>query len=165
MVAHIHHAKKHRHTIPVHVTQFIQKNLVAVSNVSRKYGVPASIILAQAGLESGWGQKVEGNAYFGVKGKAPDGASVNIATHEDTKEGHIAIHDNFRAYTSFEDAAEDYAMMLSSNPRFSHAFMFKNDPEKFAEELQRNHYATDVNYAKKIKQVIKSFSLRQYDNP
>jgi flagellum-specific peptidoglycan hydrolase FlgJ len=80
--AHHGHHKKHKHQIPPHVTAFIVAHINGVRAVSRKYNIPVSIILAQGALESGWGLKVVGNAFFGVKGKAPDGGSVSITTHE-----------------------------------------------------------------------------------
>ena len=129
--------------------------------MSAKYGVPVSIILAQAAQESGWGKKVVGNAYFGVKGRAPDGASVSFATHEDTAQGHIGIQDNFRAYKDFSDAADDYGATLKKS--FPSVFANKNNPAQFAEALQRAHYATDPKYAAKLKSIIKNNHLEQYD--
>lgn len=167
MVAHAHKPaaahKKQPRQVPAHVLAFVNGNIVAVKMVSASYRVPPSIILAQAGLESGWGLHVKGNAYFGVKGKAPDGTSVNIATHENTAQGRVAINDNFRAYTSFYEAADDYGRMLSTNSRFAEAFQHTDDAGKFAEALQRGGYATDPGYANKLKTVIKSFHLDQYD--
>lgn len=121
------------------------------------------MLIAQSAQETAWGCHVVNNAYFGIKGKAPDGKTSNFATSEVINGKVIHISNNFRAYTSFADAADDYGRFLNSNARYHAAFHFKNDPEKFVQEMARAGYATDPHYAKSIISIIHSHHLVQYD--
>lgn len=93
--------------------EFVQQTLPIAKEIEAKYGIPADFVIAQSALETGWGGEVEGNAYFGVKGKSPSGKSVNIATTE-CLPNCAATRDNFRAYDSYGEAADDWARMLVS---------------------------------------------------
>ncbi|MFP3567588.1 glucosaminidase domain-containing protein [Paraburkholderia sp. SIMBA_030] len=85
--------------------QFIDTHLAAAQEVQRRYQVPAGVVIAQSALESNWGRSVVGNAYFGVKGRAPGGDSTTFTTHEVINGKAIKIDDAFRAYGSYEEAA------------------------------------------------------------
>ncbi|MBK3843809.1 glycoside hydrolase family 73 protein [Paraburkholderia aspalathi] len=118
---HHHPATRHKpkpHVAPAYVQQFIDTHLAAAQEIQRKYQVPAGVVIAQSALESNWGRSVVGNAYFGVKGRAPSGDSTTFTTHEVINGKAIKIDDAFRAYGSYEDAADDHAQMLRNNPRF-----------------------------------------------
>jgi len=157
-----HHAH-HAHVDAPYVTDFIQKLLPIAQQVKASWGVPVAVTIAQGALESGWGLRVVGNAYFGVKGKSPSGQSVNFATHEETSRGRVAINDNFRAYTSLQEAADDYGRLLRTNPRYERCFAFMNDPNGFADTLQALGYATDHKYARDLKSIIRQHHLAAYD--
>jgi hypothetical protein len=53
---------------PEHVRKFIEMALPAARAVQKKWGVPASVLIAQGAQETGWGRYVKGNAYSGIKG-------------------------------------------------------------------------------------------------
>ena len=144
------------------MTLFINAHVEAAQKVAAKYDIPASVLLAQSAIESQWGQKAPGNAYFGIKGKAPGGASVNIATHGDTAQGHVAIQDNFRAYSDYDEAAEDYGSVITTNKNFAGALLHRKERDKFIDAIAKK-YATDPKYASKVKSVIKTNHLDQYD--
>lgn len=150
---------------PAHVETFIQKALPAARKVKASWGVPVSICIAQAALESAWGQIVKDNAYFGIKGKSQSGASTTFTTTEFVAGKKLTTKDTFRAYKDFEEAADDYGRLLSSNPLYQGCFAFKNDPLKFAEQLQKAGYATDPNYAAKLKSIITTYGIGEYDKP
>jgi len=156
-----HHAPKHREA-PPYVRAFIDTHLEAAQSIQRKYNVPAGVVLAQSALESNWGRAVVGNAFFGVKGQAASGASATFTTHEVINGKAIKINDTFRAYGSFEDAAEDYAKMLRTTPRFRSCFLYANSSQ-FAVALARNGYATDPGYSAKLNAIIRAHKLDQYD--
>lgn len=153
-----------RKTRPANVAVFIAKTLSSAKSVKNKYGVPVSIIIAQAALESGWGRHVKDNAYFGIKAHNTGGATTSFKTTEFIKGKKISTSDTFRAYKDFNEAAQDYGQFLTSNPRYKRAFAYKNYPEKFAEQLQFAGYATDPLYAKKLKTIISTYYLYEYDN-
>ncbi|MET1256344.1 glucosaminidase domain-containing protein [Aliikangiella maris] len=148
---------------PANVCAFIDKTLTAAQSVNAKYRVPVSIIIAQAALESGWGRAVKDNAYFGIKAHNTQGSTTTFTTTEYENGNKITIEDSFRAYADFAEAAEDYGHFLTTNPRYSQAFLYANEPDKFAEELQKAGYATDPQYANKLKSIISTYYLDDFD--
>ncbi len=73
------------------------------------------------------------------------------------------MKDSFRAYIDFSEAAEDYGKFLTTQPRYKPAFIHSKDPLKFADALQRAGYATDPSYASKLKSIITTYYLNEYD--
>lgn len=148
---------------PAHVTAFIAMALPAAKAVMTKWKIPASVMIAQSAQETGWGRSVKGNAYFGIKGKSPSGASVDFGTHEVTGGQSVAITDSFRAYKDFDEAADDYGAFLNGNPRYAAAFKPGIDANAFIDAMAAAGYATDPDYAKKLKAIIRVYDLGQYD--
>lgn len=148
---------------PPYATAFIATLVPVAQAVKKKWGVPIAVLIAQGAQESGWGQHVKGNAYFGIKGKAPGGKSVNFATHEVTDGKSVAITDAFRAYASLEEAADDYGQVLKNNPRWATCFAYSDQPDKFIDHLAS--YATDPDYAQKLKKIVRDHELADYDKP
>lgn len=153
-------AKKPR---PANVIAFITKTLTSAKSVKTKYGIPVSVIIAQAALESGWGRHVKDNAYFGIKAHNTKGSTTSFKTTEYVGGKKVSTSDEFRAYTDFSEAAEDYGKFLSENPRYKMAFAHKANPEKFVEQLQMAGYATDPQYSNKLKAIISTYNLNEYD--
>lgn len=153
-------AKKHR---PANVTVFINNTLKSAKLVKKTYGIPISILIAQAALESGWGRHVKDNAFFGIKAHKTRGSTTSFKTTEFINGKKVQLSDSFRAYKNFNEAALDYGRFLTTNPRYKLALTHKNNPLKFAELLQRAGYATDPLYAKKLKTIISSYYLDEYD--
>ncbi|MGN6527761.1 MAG: glycoside hydrolase family 73 protein [Burkholderiaceae bacterium] len=160
-----HHSvkKKHVHVDPPYVTNFIDAHKDVAQKLGKQYNIPASVLLAQSAQETRWGLKVVGNAYFGIKGKSPAGNSVDFATHEDSASGTEHIQATFRAYESYDEAAEDYAQVVTTNKVFAGALLHRKEPAKFIAELAK-HYATDKKYAQSVVSIIKSHHLEQYDS-
>jgi flagellum-specific peptidoglycan hydrolase FlgJ len=138
---------------PGYVILFVGLHVVAAKTIAARTGVPVEVILAQSALESNWGRTVKDNAYFGIKGKSATGKSTSFSTHEVTLSGQrVSEIDEFRAYSTYAEAADDYASLIQK--RYSAAFAYRNDPEQFAEAVARQGYATDPQYAKKLKSII-----------
>jgi flagellum-specific peptidoglycan hydrolase FlgJ len=76
---------------------------------------------------------------------------------------HEAVNDDFRAYTSLEDAADDYGQFLRNNPRYAACFAYSNQPYIFVDVLAAAGYATDPDYAHKLKSIIRVHTLTVYD--
>lgn len=148
---------------PANVTAFIVKTLADAKSIKTTYKIPVSIVIAQAALESGWGLHVKDNAYFGVKAHNTSGRTTSFRTTEFVNGKNVSITDSFRSYATFKDAAEDYGKFLTSNIRYNAAFLYANDPNKFAEQLQAAGYATDPRYADKLKAIISTYYLDEYD--
>ena len=125
--------------------------------------IPASFTLAQAALESGWGNSVKGFNLFGIKAdKSWHGETIDIPTHEVVKGKRVAITAKFRKYGSWFDSINDHARFLTSNPRYHNAFLV-SDGISFTKMIADAGYATDPAYAEKIISIIQSHQLLKYD--
>jgi flagellar protein FlgJ len=153
-----------RHPLPKHVAAFLRDVSPVAHAIRIRWGVPASVLVAQAAIESGWGLRVIGNAYFGIKEKSPAGETVAFSTHEVVDGSSVAISDKFRVYENFEEAADDYGRFLRSNPRYASCFAEVRDSSHFVDLLAKAGYATNPNYATKVKDLIRKFALSELDN-
>ena len=75
----------------------------------------------------------------------------------------IHITDNFRAYTSFADAADDYGRFLKENSRYASCFQHTTDPVRFAQGVAAAGYATAPDYAAALTRIIRSRGFERYD--
>lgn len=142
---------------------FMQRLLPHAQAAERATGVPASFILGQAALESGWGRGEIRNAdgshsfnLFGIKASAAwKGAAANARTTE--FEGGQAVRrtERFRSYSSYADAFTDFARMLVNHPRYGQAVRGASSAEGYAVAMQRAGYATDPQYASKLARTIR----------
>ncbi|QTF07906.1 hypothetical protein HC231_08150 [Brenneria izadpanahii] len=148
---------------PIHVQKFIDSNLEAAKKVKQDWGIPVSVTLAQSAQETGWGQHVKNNAWFGIKGKSTSGNSVSFRTSEVINGKRISITDSFRSYNDFAESADDYGRFLNTNPRYKSAFNFVDSPNDFIDKIAKAGYATDPNHAKSLKRIITSQNLTEFD--
>lgn len=155
MSGHKHHQKNHAKAVPANVVSFVNLFYKDAKLVSVKSGIPVQVILAQSGLESGWGSKVIGNAYFGVKGKSPKGNSATFGTHENVGGKSIPVNGTFRAYANYAEAADDYASAIQKY--FPAAMADAGDPDQFVKDLQKLGYATAPNYAAQLQKIMANF--------
>ncbi|CAG7623118.1 glycoside hydrolase family 73 protein [Paenibacillus allorhizosphaerae] len=133
----------------------------AVSEQQRT-GVLASVTMAQAALESGWGSAAPGNNLFGIKGTASD-----LATLEYVNGRFVTVHNGFRVYDSWEDSIADHSDFLLQNSRYAAAGFFERsqalDYTGAAYALQSAGYAADPQYAIKLISIIQTYQLAEYD--
>lgn len=149
-------------SLPDYVRAFRDKLTEHAKKASELTGIPANFMLGQAALESGWGRReivgADGSRshnVFGVKaGKNWTGRTVDVATTEYVNGVPQKRIEKFRAYDSYSAAFEDYARMLSNNPRYKNVVANAQDAHGFALGLQRAGYATDPNYAQKLTNII-----------
>lgn len=130
----------------------------------RRTGVPASVTLAQAALETGWGRATIGDAknLFGIKGRGPAG-SITVRTREVVNGRSVYINAAFRKYNTWLESVEDHANLLKNGSRYRRAFQYSNNPDQFAREIHRAGYATDPNYSRTLISLMKSYNLYQWD--
>jgi flagellar protein FlgJ len=174
-----HHRKMHE-ALHGSKQNFILSAAAPAHQCELKTGVPASVTIAQAILESGWGVHHIGNAnnYFGVKAfldksgvvKFGNHATgyVNVKTHEHEKGKDFVTSANFRAYSSMADSFLDHGEFLAKNRRYRSAiekYKKNGDADEFAHGLQSATYATDPNYAKKLIDIMKKYNLYRYNSP
>lgn len=141
---------------------FLEKMLPHAREAERQTGVPASFILGQAALESGWGKGEIRNSdgsnsfnLFGIKAtRGWRGATTQVTTTE--FEGSQAVRQKaaFRSYGSYTEAFADYARMLAGSPRYAGVVRNATTAEAFAGGMQRAGYATDPQYAAKLARTI-----------
>ncbi|MFM7217472.1 MAG: glucosaminidase domain-containing protein, partial [Bacteroidota bacterium] len=125
----------------------------------KKSGVPASITLAQACLESSDGNSplaVEANNHFGIKCANWDGPSY----YQDDD----APNECFRKYASVFESFDDHSSFLKNRPRYASLFQLEpTDYKSWAHGLKQAGYATDPRYAHRLITIIEEYQLNRYD--
>jgi flagellar protein FlgJ len=161
-------------------SEFIKKYLPFAEEAENKTGISAIAILAQSALETGWGKHCPGNMMFGIKaGRIWPGEKQLIRTkeiHKTNDRKYPIIHsitklsdgkylydvsDWFRKYESPADSFADHGhLILNAKDKhkrliYASAIPVRSNAEKFVEEIAKSGYATDPNYAKKLKLIIR----------
>jgi flagellum-specific peptidoglycan hydrolase FlgJ len=137
--------------------------IAAAKQAQASTGIPASVSLAQFGLESGWGKHMPPNSNnpFGIK--AFHGGGVSSETTEVVNGKVVHEEQPFAVYPDLKTAFLAHALLLTHNPVYKDAMVVLPDVTKFV-PLMAKHYATDPNYAMKIFGIIHSGNLTQYDS-
>lgn len=139
-------------------------------------GVPAEAVMAQAAVESGWGEIAPGNMFFGIKdtdgvngneqllttteysrsanASFPNIISVTPVLRNGQKYFKYKIKDYFRKYDTPAAGFADHAKFFLTNPRYAKAMELKGDYKQFIDAIAHAGYATDPNYAKTLKDVV-----------
>lgn len=128
---------------------------------AERLGVAPELVQAHAALESGWGQRplrtadgASSHNLFGIKaGAGWDGASGESTTTEYVNGAALRTRERFRAYPDAASAFQDYARVLTDNPRYRGALNTGSDAQAFAQGLARGGYATDPGYAAKLARI------------
>ncbi len=142
---------------------FIEMLAGAAQDCQRKTGIPASITLAQAALESGWGKDAAGNNLFGIKADSSwKGPTISFRTTEHVDGKDVKLVDKFRRYDSWLASMVDHAQFLLKNPRYAKCFK-QIDGAGWARELQACGYATDPAYSDKLIAIMRGRNLALYD--
>jgi LysM repeat protein len=127
----------------------------------QKYGIPASITLAQGILESGGGQSElarKSNNHFGIKCHA-EWKGEKVYHDDDLKQ------ECFRKYTKVEESYEDHSLFLTERSRYAGLFKLNGkDYKGWAKGLQEAGYATDRAYANRLIKLIEDYELYRYDS-
>ncbi len=139
---------------------------IAIREMHRS-NIPASIILAQAIVESRSGEGElarQTNNHFGIKCKGDwEGETFKYNDDEFDSKGN-KVKSCFRKYTTVLDSYIDHTNFLLESRRYQDLFKFGRwDYKKWAWGLQEKHYATDPNYADKLIDVIETHQLYVYD--
>lgn len=152
--------------------EFVNTVAPTAQKLQRQYGVLASVAMAQAMIESNFGQSQLAAEYynlFGVKTDAGDPNGVDFETQEFVSEEWITITDRFKVYANWEESLTKHAELIyygtSWNANFYQAVLDGKTYQEQAKGLQSAGYATDPDYANKIIAVIEEWNLTQYDQP
>lgn len=134
--------------------------------VSASHGIRPSLLLAQAALESNWGQSQlaqQSNNYFGIKSKS----GREYSTQEFRANEWEEIRTAFKEYDSPYDSVVDYANLLKNgtswNQELYQEVIEATNYQAAAFALTEAGYATDPNYAEKIIEIIEQYELNELD--
>lgn len=158
--------------------EFTSKFYPFAKQTEDKTGINAVAILAQAALESGWGEHAPGNMFFGVKDtdgingneqlittteyhsrmdiKYPEVLSITPCVINGVKKFKYKVKDYFRKYETPEQCFTDHTQFFFKNPRYKKALSVCNDAGHFIDEIAIAGYATDPNYASTLKSIAKN---------
>lgn len=160
-------------------SEFVKKFKPFAKKTEAQSGISATFILAQAAIESAWGEKAPGNMFFGIKAKkyTPEDKKQLLITREvlsDAQQGakfpvvismrklpvsgkwEYKVKDWFRAYETPEESFTDHCRFFLENKRYAEALKVRHDPYLFADAIAKAKYASAPNYAEVLKSVIKS---------
>lgn len=160
---------------PAHAStqrDFISSLVKAAQENQRDTGIPASVAIGMAALETGWGRssmaKDPINTLFNIKCTAKQSpyqkGCTEVASYEYTSDGKRYLKvSGFRTYANTGDSLKDFGLLLTSLSRYSAAFRYKDDPNAFIREVHRGGYATDPRYTELVTGIMRSYNLYQYD--
>ncbi len=149
---------------------FLNAAAQAARQAAASTGVPASVTVAQAILESDWGRSSlaqNANNYFGMKamGTLGDDGVVWMPTSEYDAAGQLyQTTSAFRAYKSLADSMADHDHLLSTLSRYASAMQDAKDPKQFAQQVADDGYSTDPDYADKLIALMDHYNLYQLDS-
>lgn len=147
-----------------HSQAFIESVAQGAVNGWQTYKVLPSITVAQAILESGWGNSYLSTAahnLFGIKGSY-NGNSIRLQTREVYNGRSVYVYDNFRSYANNNESVEDHGAFLNENSRYSNLL---GDPSytSVAHKLSADGYATDPSYASSLIKLVQTYGLDRLD--
>lgn len=148
--------------------EFINKIAPIIQAEAKKRGyLVCSPIIAQACIESNFGQSVlsaKYHNYFGMKcGSSWKGLSVNMRTKEEYNSQLVSIRDNFRAYNSLEEGVAGYFQFISTK-RYSN-LKTASTPEEYLKRIKADGYATSSSYVNTNMNCIRKYDLDRWDWP
>ena len=141
--------------------QFTNSLREPAERAAAKLGTTPEILIAQAALETGWGEHVmrgadgqSSNNLFSIKAdRSWGGDTISQRTLEYLDGNPVTVNAGFRSYEGVGQAFDDYVNFISENPRYQQALSRAADPRAYVQALQRAGYATDPDYARKILQI------------
>jgi flagellum-specific peptidoglycan hydrolase FlgJ len=163
---------RHRPSVPATPVQdtaaqqaFIGEVVPGAVAVQRRYGVPASVTIAQAIDESGWGRSslaTEDHNLFGIKGTGPAGSDAQ-PTHEFENGQSVMRTASFRVYHNAAESIDDHGKLLATSEYYRQPMAYRHDPNALAAALT-GVYATDPDYGAKLILLMRRYDLYHYDD-
>jgi len=148
--------------------EFVEQMWPHAQRGAEALGIDPEFIIAQAALETGWGEHVpadgRGTSFnvFGIKAQSNwSGERIWKNTLEFGNGQFESSREPFRRYQSLGDSVDDYVNFLQQNPRYQETLQAAAEgPEAFARGLSEAGYATDPQYAEKIIRVMNSETMK-----
>lgn len=152
-----------RATIAKNPADFVEQLLPYAQTAAEKLGADAELLLAQAALETGWGQFVLADAQgasshnlFNIKAHAGwEGETLSVQALEYRNGTALRERSQFKQYANLAQSFNDYVTLLKDSPRYADALQQVGNAEDFMQSLQRAGYATDPHYADKVLSVYR----------
>jgi flagellar protein FlgJ len=148
--------------------EFVNRMMPAIRRAANSLGLNPLGLMAQAALETGWGQRMPRNAdgssslnMFGIKaGEEWSGARATADSMEVSHGVASLKRTAFRAYGSIEESVTDFANLLKNSPRYRQAIAAGDDVGAYIAGIGKSGYATDPDYSNKLNQILKSDTLQ-----
>lgn len=148
--------------------EFVDQVMPTLRRAAAALNVNPLGLLAQAALESGWGQRMPKTAggspsfnLFGIKaGEAWTGARAIADTVEFSHGVATQRRTVFRAYDTIEESVGDFANLLKNSPRYRDAVAAGGDPQAYIDRIGKSGYATDPEYANKLNHILNGGTLQ-----
>lgn len=146
---------------------FIAMLLPAAQDCQHKHGIPASFTIAQAALESRWGESDLVKKAFNVFGVKADsswhGPTFNLGTGEHLDGKDVFVAASWRKYASWQECIDDRAQFFLKNKRYTACFQ-QTTGEGWAHAVADAGYATAPNYAARIIAVMNGRNMQRFDH-
>lgn len=148
---------------------FLNTTAQAARDAAALTGVPASVTVAQAILESDWGRSTlatQANNYFGMKAMGSLGSDgvIYLPTSEYDDDGQLyQTVSAFRAYKSLSDSLADHDRLLRTSSLYAPALAYAKDSKQYAALIAQAGYSTDPAYADKLVSLMDRYNLYALD--
>ena len=154
-------------------TEFVNRMLPSIKTAAASLGVNPMGLMAQAALETGWGQRLPRNAdgsssfnLFGIKAGEGWKGPKAIADSMEVSNGVAAPKRTaFRSYGSVEESVKDFAALLKNSPRYKDALAAGGDAQAYAARIGASGYATDPDYGNKLSEILQGEALQSAQLP
>jgi peptidoglycan hydrolase FlgJ len=141
---------------------FVRKLWPLAEEAGKRLGVAPQALIAQAALETGWGQAVirhpdgkSSHNLFNIKAdRRWEGDLVYKSTLEYRNGVAARERAPFRSYNDYRQSFDDYVNFIQTSPRYADALRQGADPQAYIQGLQDAGYATDPAYASKIGNIL-----------
>jgi flagellar protein FlgJ len=148
--------------------QFVERMLPPIRRAASALGLDPMGMLAQAALETGWGQRMprsaDGSSSFNMFGIKAGDEWTGARTSADSMEVNNGVaslkRSVFRAYGSIEESVNDFANLLKNSPRYRDVMAAGGNTQAYIDGIGKSGYATDPEYADKLNQILKSDTLK-----
>lgn len=143
---------------------FVKKIMPYALKAVEGIGFNPLVLVAQAALETGWGRHVsDNNNYFGIKANdSYKGEKTSELTSEYINGKKVNVIDRFRKYSGVLESMKDYISFIKDNPRYKDAIDKSYSPDEYFEQIHKAGYATDPDYADKLKKISRKIAFMAY---
>ena len=153
--------------------EFIHRMMPSIKSAASTLGVDPMGLMAQAALETGWGQRIPRNAdgspsynMFGIKaGEGWTGPKAVADSMEVTNGVAAPKRTAFRSYGSIAESVNDFAALLKNSPRYKEALAAGANASAYVARIGSSGYATDPDYGNKLNEILRGDAMQSALSP